>query len=81
MLRNTDFLNLELTALFYYLQNLGHYNCSIVATIRCLHARKIVTYAQLFLWDAFSRQRKLPAAEIFKLARNAGKLLEKRLNG
>ncbi|KAL3994636.1 FAT domain family protein [Acanthocheilonema viteae] len=58
----------------------GHYNCSIVATIRCLHARKIVTYAQLFLWDAFSRQRKLPVAEIFKLARNAGKLLENRLN-
>ncbi|KAM3719228.1 Transformation/transcription domain-associated protein [Dirofilaria immitis] len=58
----------------------GHYNCSIVATIRCLHARKIVVYAQLFLWDAFSRQRKLPAAEIFKLAQSAGKLLESRLN-
>ncbi|CAG9537664.1 unnamed protein product [Cercopithifilaria johnstoni] len=58
----------------------GHYNCSIVATIRCLHARKIVTYAQLFLWDTLSRQRKLPVAEIFKLARNAGKLLENRLN-
>ncbi|EJD75551.1 FAT domain-containing protein [Loa loa] len=58
----------------------GHYNCSIVATIRCLHARKIVTYAQLFLWDAYSRQRKLSVAEIFKLARTAGKLLENRLN-
>uniref|UniRef100_A0A0R3RGM5 Non-specific serine/threonine protein kinase n=1 Tax=Elaeophora elaphi TaxID=1147741 RepID=A0A0R3RGM5_9BILA len=58
----------------------GHYNCSMVATIRCLYARKIVNYAQLFLWDAFSRQKKLPLAEIFKLSRNAGKLLESRLN-
>ncbi|KAK6104161.1 FAT domain family protein [Brugia pahangi] len=58
----------------------GHYNCSIVATVRCLYARKIVTYAQLFLWDALSRQKKLPVAEIFKLARSAGKLLESRLN-
>ncbi|VDO40164.1 unnamed protein product [Onchocerca flexuosa] len=59
----------------------GHYNCSIVATIRCLHARKIVTYAQLLLWDSISRQKKLPMAEIFKLTRNAAKLMESRLNG
>ncbi|VDK71443.1 unnamed protein product [Litomosoides sigmodontis] len=58
----------------------GHYNSSIVATIRCLHARKIASYAQIFLWDTISRQRKLPVTEIFQLAQSAGKLIESRMN-
>lgn len=65
----------------YHLRISGHYNCSIVATIRCLHSRKIVTYAQIFLWDAYARQGKLSTSEIFQLAQSAGKLLESRLKG